>query len=100
MQALRVLPTSTLEAVPLVFSEQRVSLFKFYRDQSIRDGMLYRNELYQSVREFGIRDRLKAYQFACEQFEQGIPNLITVSEHRYVVWVNLRGPLAATSALR
>ena len=99
MQALKVLPTSTLEAVPLVFSEQQVSVFKFYRGQGIRDGMLYKNELYQSVREFGIRDRLKAYQFACEHFEQGVPNLITVSEHRYVVWISLRRPLAATTVL-
>jgi hypothetical protein len=82
--------TTTLESTPLVIPEQQVSLFKFYMNHAVQDGMSYGGELYGLAREFTISDRLKAYQFGCKLFEQGIPALISVSKQRYVVWINLR----------
>ncbi len=87
-----VAPSSppTLELAPYVIPEKQVSLFKFYMDQTIQDGMAYGNDLYRLVKEFEISDRLKAYRFGYELIGQGISPLISVSKNRYRVWVSLR----------
>lgn len=81
---------TTLELAPYVVPEQRVTLFKFYMDQTIQDGMTYRNELYRLAKEFGSDDRLEAYRFGYELIGQGASPLISVSKHRYRVWISLR----------
>lgn len=88
--------TSTLDTVPLVIREQMVVLFKFYMEQTICEGMTYCNELYRLVKVFSVKERLEAYRFGCELILQGAPVVITVSQARYVVWVNLRNMSTST----
>jgi hypothetical protein len=83
-----------LEAFPLIVGEQQVAQFKFYLNGALHDGLRYKNDLYRFVKEFRVDERLIAYQFACELILEGIPIIVSVSEHRYGVWVNLRNPLA------
>jgi len=74
--------------------EQQITMFKFYMDQSMQDGVTSGKELYRLARQFVVSDRLEAYRYGCELLEQGIPTLISASKQRYVVWTSLRSPLA------
>ncbi|MEP1080063.1 hypothetical protein NDI52_32375 [Leptolyngbya sp. PL-A3] len=85
---------TTLELVPSVVKEQQITLLKFYWVHAVRDGMVYRNELYGLAKEFDGSNRLEAYRFGCELIEQGVPTIISVSKQQYRVWVSLRNPLA------
>lgn len=80
----------TLEVAPCVIPEQKITLFKFYIDHAIHDGMTYGNNLYRLAKEFEMSDRLEAYRFGYGLIEQGIVALISVSKQRYRVWINLR----------
>lgn len=98
MLALTPSSTTTLESAPHVIPEQQITLFKFYMDQAIQDGLTYGNELYRLAKEFRIDDWLEADRLGCELIGQGIPTVISVSKQRYSVWISLRNPLAATFA--
>jgi hypothetical protein len=78
--------------------EQQITLFKFYMDQSMQDGVTYGKELYRLAKQFVVSDRLEAYRYGCELLEQGIPTLISVSKQRYIVWMSLGSPSATPSA--
>ncbi len=92
------LPGTVLELAPYLIPEQRITLFKFYMQSVIHDGMTDGNELYRLAREFGKDNRLKSYQYACQLIEQGIPTLVSVSAQQYRVWISLRSPIAAKLA--
>lgn len=79
--------------LPIVLSESVLQLFKFYRDGSIREGILHHNELYGLTYEFSTEHRLRGYQIACELAQQGTPVVVSVSSHRYVIWIGLRSPI-------
>lgn len=96
MPALAALSTPTLETAPYVLTEQQISLFKFYGENAIQEGMTYANELYKLAKRFNLDNRLEAYRFGCEPIAQGIPTVISVSKQHYSVWVSLRNPFAAT----
>lgn len=85
--------------LPVVLSENVVNLFKFYMDGSICEGMRYNGELYGLAREFSGSHRLKGYQIACELAEQGTPVVVTAADDRYAIWISLRAPAYARSAI-
>ena len=87
-------PISVLDVAPQLIPEQQMTLFKFYLDQVVQDGMTYQNELYRLERQFTVGDRLEAYQFGCELHKQGFLTLISASKQRYAVWSRLRSRLA------
>lgn len=94
MSVFTVPSITTLESSPHVIPEQQITLFKFYMDQSVQDGMTHGNELYRLAKQFSPDNRLEAYRFGCELIGQGIPTLISASKQRYIVWISLRNPLA------
>ncbi|MBM0744329.1 hypothetical protein JOY44_22400 [Phormidium sp. CLA17] len=94
MSVLTIPSTTTLESAPRMIPEQQITLFKFYMDQSMQDGVTYGKELYRLAKQFVVSDRLEAYRYGCELLGQGVPTLISVSKQRYIVWTGLRRPLA------
>lgn len=91
---LSISPPPTLAVAPCVVAEQQITLFKFYMDQAVQDGMMYKNELYRLARQFSADSRLDAYRLGCELLEQGVPVVISVSKQQYRVWICLRNSLA------
>ena len=81
--------------LPQVFDQQLVHLFRYWH-QGIRLGMRHGNELYAFVRSYPARDRLSAYELACELAELGNATCVTRSEWRYTIWISLRAPLMET----
>lgn len=79
--------------LPSVLSESVLQLFKFYREGSIREGLLHNNELYSLGYEFSTEHRLRGYQIACELAQQGTPIVVSVSPDRYIIWIGVRSPV-------
>lgn len=80
---------------PQVIDEKLVPLFKYWND-GIQEGMCYRGELYAHVRSYYPKERLQAYELACEMAQKGVETCVTCSKLRYAVWVNLRSLNAST----
>jgi hypothetical protein len=78
--------------LPVVLNEQQISPFKFYWEQTVREGMMYAAEIYGVAYELGSGHRLHAYQLACELMAQGWSAVVTVSQSRYLVWLSVRSP--------
>lgn len=76
---------------PLI-SSQFVSPFKFWHEGRIQTGMLFRNELFQSVAEFAVTQRQKAFELAWQLSQQQDDDAIvmTVSATHYCVWIKIR----------
>ena len=89
---------SILEAIPPVVNEQTVTLFYFYLDGALCEGMRYQNELYQLESQFDIYNSSTAYRSGCEMLQKipgniplaSDPVIISASKLRYGVWVSLR----------
>ncbi|MBM0743971.1 hypothetical protein JOY44_20495 [Phormidium sp. CLA17] len=99
MSVLTISPTIAIESSPRMIPEQQITLFKFYMDQSMQDGVTYGQELYRLARQFAASDRLEAYRYGCELLKQGIPTLISASKQRYIVWTSLRSPFSGGTAI-
>jgi len=76
---------------PLVVNETLVYPFKYW-NEGIQRGIRYSNEIYAYMQSYPVSERLKAYEMAYEQAEQGATVCITVSKTHYSVWLNLRSP--------
>ena len=98
MTVLEMSCATTLEAAPCVLTEPQLTLFKFYSDQSVQEGMTYGNKLYRLAKQFVAGDRQAAYRYGFELVSQGVPALISVSRQRYVVWMSLGSPSVTPSA--
>lgn len=93
---------------PLVVKEELVNLFKFWFQETIQDGMLFRDELFRHLQSFNFVQRHRAYEIGYQLAEKGFKVVITCSgdtgittanrDHssqsqiRYRVWVSLREP--------
>ncbi|MGG6298204.1 hypothetical protein ACQ4M4_27740 [Leptolyngbya sp. AN02str] len=80
-------------ALPLVVDESVVHRFSFWNG-TVQQGIRYRNKLYIYFEAYALRDRLKAYEIAYEQAEQGIADelmvCVTVSKTHYTIWLSLK----------
>ncbi|MBW4521869.1 MAG: hypothetical protein KME16_19475 [Scytolyngbya sp. HA4215-MV1] len=89
---------SILETIPPVVNEQTVTLFYFYMDGAVYEGMRYQNELYQLECQFDIYSSSTAYRSGCELLQKMTgkipfefnPVIISASRLRYGVWLSLR----------
>ncbi|GEM_PF-2884533 len=95
--SITALTLDTSHTMPPVLIEKIVSLFSFYLDSQIQQGMRHKFELYRLTLEFQPNDRLKAYQQALELTQAGLDVVITVSKNRYVVWTSLRSSFSEQS---
>ncbi|MBD2256096.1 hypothetical protein [Pseudanabaena sp. FACHB-2040] len=75
---------------PLVINEKLVSLFKFWFDGQIYDGMGCRNEIFSCLRVADHRKRQQIYDLGWALAEEGVQVVITVSDSKYTLWSNLR----------
>ncbi|WP_052050919.1 hypothetical protein [Leptolyngbya sp. KIOST-1] len=75
--------------VPSVVDESLVQPFKYW-DKTIQKGIFYNQELYIQLRSFAKDERLKAYEAAFEQSQQGVITCISVSPSHYTIWLRLR----------
>lgn len=74
---------------PLVLDESLVHRFKYW-NEGVQQGISHRNELYAHLQSYSANERLKAYETAYKQAEEGYIVCITVSKTNYSVWLNLR----------
>jgi hypothetical protein len=87
--------------LPVVIYETLISLFSFYREGHISQGMSYRRRLYKLMSTYTAEARLQAYTAGCELASQGNQVVITVSPEHYKVWIDLRAqPIAQPSESR
>lgn len=75
---------------PLVINEKLVSLFKFWRDGQIHDGMGCRNEIFSCLRSADLRKRQQIYDLGWALAQEGVQVVITVSDAKYTLWSSLR----------
>lgn len=92
LKFLALLPAMSLTIVP----ESATSLFHFVLDQRLHQGVRYSDDLYGLVLEFSAEHDLEAYRLLFKLIDQRIPFILTVSEARHGVWVNLRSPIYAS----
>ena len=77
---------------PLVVKEELVSLFKFFFQQEIYDGMRYRQDLFRLLNTFEVARRERVYNLGHALADRGLRVVITRSRDRYKLWINLRDP--------
>lgn len=78
--------------LPVILQEHSVDRLPFQYEGKVREGIQYQGETYGSVYTFDTTNRLQAYQSAWAFSEQNIPLIVTVSQHRYTIWVSVRSP--------
>lgn len=76
----------------LLISDNLVTLFKFWADGKIQDGMRHGNELFRQVSVFQTKQRQQAFDLAWSLSQEALPLVITASPYNYTVWVSLRSP--------
>ena len=79
----------------LLINEKLVTLFKFWQDGGIQDGMRCGQELFCQVSKFGRNARNKAFEQACQLSQRGSKVVITAGSSDYTVWLSLRSPDAS-----
>lgn len=94
MLTLTISSTAALETAPQALAEQQLTVFKFYLDQAVQEGMVYGKALYQRAKQFSVDESLEADQYRCTLMEQGVPALLSVSTQRYTVWTRLESASA------
>ncbi|XHX77376.1 MAG: hypothetical protein RBJ76_23500 [Stenomitos frigidus ULC029] len=77
---------------PLLVNEKLVSLFKFWANGKLQNGMRCSNELFRQVRTFTFDQRQKVYSLGWALAERGIRTVITWSLQGYALWVCMRSP--------
>ncbi len=80
------------EIAPHIIPEQHLDVFKFSGENGVCDGMYYLNELYGLVCEFPTAGNLHESQLRVGLGLLNAPIVISVSDERYRVWVQLRLP--------
>lgn len=77
---------------PLLINEKLVSLFNFWADGKLQNGMRCSNELFRQVRTFAFDQRQRVYSLGWALAERGIQVVITWSHRGYGLWICLRTP--------
>jgi hypothetical protein len=77
---------------PEILDESAIAKFRFHQTGRLWEGIRYNGELYGLVETFDSIYRLQAYCLAWMLTEDQIPNILTTSDTRFAVWVNIRSP--------
>lgn len=76
-------------------SEDKVSIFKYWNNDGIQEGMNYKGQLYTLVRSYPAEDQLDACELGCNLAEKGMEVCLTCSRPRYRVWMHLKSIILA-----
>jgi hypothetical protein len=79
-----------MEPLPVVIHQQQGTIFKFWLDGRLNDGLRLQNTLYRRVHRFPISHRDQAYALGCALAQQKIRTVLTRSPNDYSVWIDLR----------
>ena len=71
-------------------SEDKVSIFKYWNNDGIQEGMNYKGQLYALVRSYPAEYQLDACELGCDLAEKGMEVCLTCSDTRYGIWMNLK----------
>ncbi len=85
--------------LPPVLEEGEYSPFKFWFDNSIQDGMYYRNELFYRLHTISSESRARLYHYACKLSKHDCV-VVTTTDDTCSLWVSLRSPNIAALRLR
>ncbi|WP_216351429.1 hypothetical protein [Leptolyngbya sp. 'hensonii'] len=77
--------------LPLLVDEEDIFIFKFWLDNNIQDGMLYRNELFRRLREYDIAQRPQVYHLGCKLSQKALI-VLSFTENKCSLWASLRDP--------
>lgn len=88
LRFLALLPAMSPSIVP----EDAASRFHFMLRGSMHEGLRHADDLYGKVLEFGAEHELPTYSLLLTLINQQTAFLLTVSESRHVIWVDLRSP--------
>lgn len=78
--------------LPRLLQESAISVFRFFYNNQVREGLHYDSTLYAAVCQFDVAYRLQAYQIAWALSEAKVPLVVTLSPARFVIWINLQSP--------
>ena len=77
--------------LPPVLMEKEFSLFHFWMDETVQDGLSYDNELFCRLCTLSSEYRAQLYHYAC-RLGQKDSIVITTSNAHCSLWVSLRSP--------
>lgn len=78
-------------SLPTIVPASQTTVFNFYRDSAIYEGMNFKGRLYKRVRLYSSQERLKAFEQACDLSISGDVILTTKSEKDdYILWIDVR----------
>lgn len=86
--------------LPQVLREDRIRTFKFWFNDSLQDGLHFRNELFYRCRTVDISQRARLYQLATRLAEHHAYVLVTVTSEHCSLWISLRNQKLAASSFR
>lgn len=75
--------------LPPVLMEGEFSLFNFWLDQDIQDGLSYDGELFCCICTVSIEYRAKLYHYACRVLKKETV-VFTISDENCRLWMSLR----------
>jgi hypothetical protein len=81
--------------IPTVVQEPAKALFRFFQQGTLREGLIFENDVYGLIRQYSLIQRQQGYQVAWALTDQKVPFILTASEVRYGVWICLRSPTYA-----
>lgn len=78
-------------SLPTIVPESQITVFNFYRDNAIYEGMTFKGRLYKRVRLYASQERLRAFEQACDLSISG-DVIVTIKNHKgdYVLWIDVR----------
>ncbi|HEY9662593.1 MAG TPA: hypothetical protein V6C65_29415 [Allocoleopsis sp.] len=85
--------------LPPVIDEEDFFPFKFWFNNSIQDGMYYRNELYYRLHTADINQRARLYHYACKMAHYDTV-VVTACDRTCSIWISLRSPSTKTIGSR
>lgn len=89
LRFLALLPALPLAIVP----EDTTARFHFVLEDVMHEGIRHTDDLFGRVLEFGAEHNLQTYSLMLTLINQQVGFILTVSELRHAIWVNLRSPI-------
>ena len=89
LRFLALLPAMSLAIVP----EETAAQFHFVLQDEMHEGIRHSDDLFGKVLEFEAEHNLQTYSLLLNLINQQVAFLLTVSELRHAIWVNLRSPI-------